>query len=329
MRKYKFVLLAVLILPLFLFSTGCFFLDFIFGPSPDDNGEDKDTEPEEISEEEEEFIDDDLRETTFYLTDGHQNLVPVVRPIEWSEGIATKTLNKMSQCQENIAFWEDTDLQPTLPEGSEVLGMTIRDGLARVNFSEDLLDVDAPSEEMVLNSIVYTLTEFDTVDEVEFMIEGEYLDGLPAAGELMMPVQRKGINTPGVLEGPQDGTAVTVYQVSEQGEYLVPVTEYHSEDDELIGRAIYHLVEGPEPESGLTSYVSSELSLNDVTMANSTIQLDVANLADDPEQEELALKQLVYTLTEFPDIEHVEVALNGEVLDAQEVMNIDMINLIH
>lgn len=62
----------------------------------------------------------------------------------------------------------------TLPPRTRLLGISIKDGLATVNFSREVLaaNVGAAGEALGIQSIVNTLTEFPQIREVSFQVEG-------------------------------------------------------------------------------------------------------------------------------------------------------------
>ncbi len=62
-----------------------------------------------------------------------------------------------------------------LPADTKVRGVTIKDGLATIDFSGDVLraNVGALGELMGIQSIVNTLTELPGIEKVSFMVEGE------------------------------------------------------------------------------------------------------------------------------------------------------------
>ena len=67
-------------------------------------------------------------------------------------------------------------LHSQIPPGTTVLGITIRDGVAIVDLSVDFAAGVAPLEDRGrLAQVVYTLTQFPTVEGVRFRIEGEPL----------------------------------------------------------------------------------------------------------------------------------------------------------
>lgn len=61
-----------------------------------------------------------------------------------------------------------------LPEGTKVLGVTVKNGIATVDFSRDVLNanVGASGEALGIQSIVNTLTEFSGIEKVSFTVEG-------------------------------------------------------------------------------------------------------------------------------------------------------------
>lgn len=70
---------------------------------------------------------------------------------------------------------QDPDHFTPIPSDAEVLDLTIEDGLATVDWSAEALEASAGAEveSLGIQSIVWTLTEFPTVDEVQFTVEGK------------------------------------------------------------------------------------------------------------------------------------------------------------
>ena len=312
-RRVKLFALIVMIVMMAVFSSGCFFLDFLFGTEEEP---DEPSVPEEKKEKEiEEFEDDeDKRETTFYLLDDETDkIVKTTSNIPWVEGIAQETLSKLVRDEENLQYWAEYELEPVIPSGTEIKGMTIDDdGTARVNFSEEFLDYEGEFGQL-LNAVVYTLTEFETIDGVEFMVEGQMLEDLPEGAEISGRVGRVGINTEVAVIA--DGeNPVTLYFVAEKGDntFYVPVTRMVSDEEELEGEALAELINGPDPDSTLNSYVSTEITLNDIELDDGILYLDVSNISTEEGREQEAANQITYTLEEFEAIEKVELTVDGQ-----------------
>lgn len=65
---------------------------------------------------------------------------------------------------------------PIFPQNTRVLGVTVKDGLATVNFSREVLEqtaVGSEGEALALQSVVNTLTEFPEIRAVSLQVEGQ------------------------------------------------------------------------------------------------------------------------------------------------------------
>lgn len=70
-------------------------------------------------------------------------------------------------------------VHPTIPEGTKLLSVETKEGTCFVNFSQEFKNKHgggSAGETMTIYSIVNTLTELDTVDRVQFLIEGQKME---------------------------------------------------------------------------------------------------------------------------------------------------------
>lgn len=69
----------------------------------------------------------------------------------------------------------DKNCMTLIPEGTRLLGASVKNGIASLNFSEEFEfnGISADSYNAQLMQIVYTATEFSTVESVQFLIEGQ------------------------------------------------------------------------------------------------------------------------------------------------------------
>lgn len=94
---------------------------------------------------------------------------------------------------ELIAGPEDPNNSRTIPDGVSLEDIKIEDGLARVNFNRALIDNHwggSTGERMTVYSIVNTLTQFEEIDEVLFLIEGNEIETLAGHMDLTKPLSR-------------------------------------------------------------------------------------------------------------------------------------------
>ena len=72
-----------------------------------------------------------------------------------------------------------------IPEGTRLLGASVKNGVATLNFSEEFEFNPVGVEGYIaqLTQLVFTATEFSTVKSVQFLIEGEKKDYLGSEGQ--------------------------------------------------------------------------------------------------------------------------------------------------
>lgn len=85
---------------------------------------------------------------------------------------------------------EGDDLYTLIPEESELLGVEVEDGTAFVDFASEGLGGGSMQEIYTIEQIVYSLTELDNVDRVQFLIDGQKSETLMGHMEISEPFER-------------------------------------------------------------------------------------------------------------------------------------------
>lgn len=120
--------------------------------------------------------EEESKTVALYFTDGNGKLVLEERTIPKVVGIGRATMEEL------IKGPLQAGLEPTLPASTKLLDINITpDGLAIVDFSGSLvqdLPASATAEELAIYSIVNTLTQFPTVENVELRIDGQRVSTL-------------------------------------------------------------------------------------------------------------------------------------------------------
>jgi len=121
----------------------------------------------------------DAGETTvvrayFYLGGelGSAGLVPLLREVPRTPAVGTAAMNALLAGPTASESGERT-ITSAVPAGSRLLGLTIEDGIATVDLSSEFESGGGSMSISVrLGQVVYTLTQFPTVQSVRFEIEG-------------------------------------------------------------------------------------------------------------------------------------------------------------
>jgi germination protein M len=81
------------------------------------------------------------------------------------------------------SFERDYGLSSAVPDGTQLLGLTIADGIARVDLTSEFESGGgSASMQMRLAQVVYTITQFPTVKGVVFSLDGEPIEVLGGEG---------------------------------------------------------------------------------------------------------------------------------------------------
>lgn len=261
--------------------------------------------------------------TVVYYQDNEGYLVPVMCSVPMEDGIAKATLNLMVKNAGNDMQAARLGLRTVLPENTAI-DLDIANGLARIDLSKEALDLaDAAAETNMINAIVSTLTEFDTVQEVEFLIDGQKIEKLPHGTNVSGRFKRGDVNleTADETMNVSDSKRVTLYFPSDVGTVVVPVTRLvYSNPD--INTAVLELAKGPSATGSLENVLPAGCGLIDVKVENGTAKLnftkEFADLALNSDGGRMALKALVLTCTQFDGVESVEIYVEGEKFDPGE-----------
>ena len=168
------------------------------GEQPDNGADDASDEGDEVDGGE-----PDEGDTTavrlYYLGSGGDTparagpfLTSVEREIPSTPGIALATLRELVDGPAEAEVQLVDDLTTSVPEDTLVLGVTIDDGLATVDLSREF-ESGGGSLSMLsrLAQVVYTVTQFPTVDEVSIQLDGQPVTAFSGEGIMLdQPVSR-------------------------------------------------------------------------------------------------------------------------------------------
>lgn len=226
--------------------------------------------------------------------------------------------------------------QPILPAGTEVLGLDLQeDGTLIVDVSKEFENYEAEDELKILQSMTYTLTQFDSVDDIQLWINGYPHDEMPVNGTPITDGYSR-VNGINIIETDTidllNSKAVTMFYPSEynDNQYYIPITQHVETDDEdVYGAIVDALIAGPGHNMNVSHVFNSDTSLIDKpTLKNGVLELtfgqEILQDADKAIISDEVMETLVRTLTEQHSVESVDVKVedidkltseNGETYD--------------
>ena len=258
----------------------------------------------------------ELQQTVVYYEDGDGYLVPVQRDVERQDGIAKATLNLMVQSARNDMDAARLGLIPVVPEGT-TFDLDIANGHARVDMSRAVLSAaDKQQEENMRTAIVWALTEFDTVKDVSFLVDGQQRDTLTHGTNISGSYTRVGLNQEEATQEVFGGASeVQLYFPAQDGRLLVPVsrTVYSSDD---VATAVFEFLRGPKADSGLETPLPEDTQLLGVSVKDGVVTINFSKgftqIAEQSDGGVQAMRALMLTCTRYPGVKRVKILVDGE-----------------
>ena len=190
--------------------------------------------------------------------------------------------------------------QAIIPSDTKIISSSFENGIYKINFSKELLDVKEDMEEKIVEAIVFTATSNKNVKQVIIYIDGDTLTYLPKSKPYIPATLDRsfGINKTFHISSTDHIQSVIVYFLKEynQEEYYVPVTKYVNDQREKVKIIIDELSSSQVYDSNLMSYLDSNVKLEAATVEDDVLHLNfnqniMSSLDDEP-----ILEEVIYTI---------------------------------
>jgi germination protein M len=269
---------------------------------------------------------------TLYFVDQKGFVVPLVVKVAQTEGIAKEVLEYMVAKGPGEALLKGTGLHGALPEGTQIKQLSInKDGLARVDLSKEALNLPSAKEEaQMVDAIVWALTEFPNIRQVQLLFDGKEIPALKGGTPVGMALSRdEGINLQVAANvNPSNSSKITLYFEGSNQEgnfhYLVPVTRVISkiQPADIVTATLNELAAGPKVD-GLQATVQPTaklLSAPKVENGVASLNFNEGSLsagAGKPVDKE-AIESIVLSLSANAGVGQVKITVNGQAPSAEK-----------
>lgn len=265
--------------------------------------------------------------TELYLIDKNGFVVSQTMNLPKTTGVATQAVQYLVE-NGPVSEMLPNGFRAVLPADTDVSVDISKDGVATVNFSKEFKNYQPEDEQKILQSLTWTLTQFDSVKKVKLKMNGNELNEMPVNGTPISDTlsRESGINTdPSGVSDLMNTRPVTVYYIGgEEGSYYyVPVTRRVSNTvGDSIEAAVMELAKGPTSLSLESLFMSDVKLVEKPKVENGKVTLNfndaVYGGADKKIISQHLLDALVLSLTEQEGIKEVSVLVNGKAELVQE-----------
>ncbi|MBE6022818.1 MAG: hypothetical protein E7231_06245 [Cellulosilyticum sp.] len=211
-----------------------------------------------------------------------------------------------------------TSLQmgPTMPIESNTTSINTKDRVVKVDFTNEY-DALTPQQKIGMRAaIVYSLTELEFIDGVDFYVEQTPLS--TAIGKLVGIVYRSDINKDALAPNPATKSYVlNVYFADQEGKLVKEVHRIIGSDSTKEEKfVVEELIQGPKTDE-LLATVPSDMKVNTIDTLNGVCQVDLSfdpksKFFKDDEAKTLMIYSIVNSLTELPQVKKVIISIDGQ-----------------
>lgn len=243
-----------------------------------------------------------------------------------SENIKDKVIEAIEYLKIDSKYSKPIGLKGIIPKDTNINNIEIIDNKVKIDFNNKLLNVDFKLEERLIESIIYSLTSIEGIDEIEIMIDGKKINSLPNSKKILPEILSRdfGINKIYDITNRNGIQKVILYYTENisNNNYYVPVTKYINDDRDKIKIIIDSLSSSYIYEENLGSFLRNDVSLLDYDLSESKMEV---NFNKDIFPNDKLLESVEYTLSYsiFDNYQVDKILLKVNGVDVKEINKCD------
>ena len=191
---------------------------------------------------------------------------------------------------------------PLIPNNTKINSIKVEKNNIYIDFSHELLNVNIDLEEQMIESIIYTLSEINGIENIYLSIENEKLTKLPnSEKKLPYPLTRSyGINKEYDLDSLNDISKTTIVfsKVEDDYQYYVPITLVNNSTDDKINIIIEELKSVVYSQNDLNGYIHDNLVLEDYEITKESMRLVFNDFIYENQEEKTISEEVKYVISE-------------------------------
>ena len=186
--------------------------------------------------------------------------------------------------------------QAVIPPNTKLIDYYIKDNILTLNFSQEFYNISSNNEEIMIESLIYSLCELKDINGINILINGEKLNNLPHSNKILPTIldYQYGINKIYDLNSLKESKQTTIYYLSnyENINYYIPITKINNNDHSKIEIIVNELRKTPYINANLSNYLKASYELKEYEILDNAIKLTfdnhlLAGLNDQNMEEEL------------------------------------------
>ena len=247
--------------------------------------------------------------TLYYANEGNSEVLTEKRTVTIPRD---KSLPQVA-LEELLKGPETDGLKSTIPDGTKLLELDIKDKIATVNLSGEFTGFPGTmAESMAIISIVNTLTDLDGIEQVRILVEGN--DLIAPSGKPYGLLKSYNIQE---INRDLNKQVITLYFPDEQAMYVVPEQREVSKDKPIAEIIVEELMKGPKTPGLEPTTIPHGARLLSVEIKDKTAYVNfsselVEKHVGGSTGEMMTILPIVNSLTEIPEVEKVQFLVEGK-----------------
>lgn len=207
----------------------------------------------------------------------------------------------------------------TINSETKINSVSLKNNTLKIDFSKALLDVQKEKEEQIIESIVYSLTGIDGINNIIIYIDGKILTTLPKSNITLPSTLTRdfGINKKYSLTSNHHIKKTTIYYLNtfNNETYYTPITLVNNDERDKIEIIIDEL-SNKIPDDNLSSYLHNDTKVLNSYIKNETMYIDFNNNILNDFDNNSILEEVIYTISlsinDNYDIKNVFFSVNNK-----------------
>lgn len=203
--------------------------------------------------------------------------------------------------------------EPVIPSNTKILSIDLQEDVLKINFSKEFLNVPKGYEEKMIECLVYSLTEIESVRGIILYVENKLLENIPNTDTKLPTLLTRdiGVNKIYNMNNFKNISKTTTYYIALENNtlYYVPVTLLENNEKDKVEIIIERLKSNPSIQTNLMSYLKASTELSEYEILEETVYLSFSPL-------------LYEGLTNEDMIEVVKYAISLSLQDTLNIKNV-------
>ncbi len=207
-----------------------------------------------------------------------------------------------------------------IPKDTKIIDLSLDNDLLKINFSKEFLNIKKQEGRKLIESLIFSLTEFKNIKKIMIFVEGELLKKIPGTHESISPTldRKMGVNIVYDFDDYKNTSLVTTYYVAKKDNcyYYIPVSKISNNNAEKVEVIIEELKSSPIYGTNLMSFLKSNAKLLDYEILENQVNLSFNNYLLDSITSKKILEEVKYSIAlsikDNYDIDTVSYFVNNE-----------------